>query len=78
MLGEHRARSEEVVATLPPAMGEATFEHIAANAVIAGCDPSDFMAVVAAVRAVKQPRFLLDQVVTHGPWFMAHGLFIGQ
>ncbi len=72
MLGEHRARSEEVVATLPPAMGEATFEHIAANAVIVGCDPSDFMAVVAAVRAVKQPRFLLDQVVTtvHGLWPM--------
>lgn len=72
MLGEYLERSTEVVATLPPAMGEATFENIAANAVIAGCDPSDLLAVVAAVRAVAQPRFLLDQVVTtvHGLWPM--------
>jgi hypothetical protein len=72
MLGEHRERSQEVVATLPPSLGEATFENIAANAVIAGCDTSDFMTVVAAVRAVAQPRFLLDEVVTsvHSLWPM--------
>ena len=72
MLGRDRERSQEVVATLAPAMGEATFENIAANSVIAGCAPSDFSAVVAAVRAVAQPRFLLDQVVTtvHGLWPM--------
>jgi hypothetical protein len=72
MLGQYSERAHEVVAVLAPAMGEATFENIAANAVIAGCDPADFLTVVTAVRAVAQPRFLLDQVVTtvHGLWPM--------
>ena len=72
MLGRKLGYENEVIATLPPSMGQATWSNIAANAVIAGCAPSDFMAVVAAVRAVAQPRFLLDQVITtvHGLWPM--------
>lgn len=72
MLGSYSARREEAVAALPPSMGLATIENVAANSVIAGCSPSDFPAVLAAVRAVAQPRFLLDQVVTtvHGLWPM--------
>lgn len=72
MLGQEIGHENEVVATLPPSMGQATWSNIASNAVIAGCDPGDFSAVVAAVRAVAQPRFLLDQVVTtvHGLWPM--------
>jgi hypothetical protein len=72
MLGREIGHENEVIATLPPSMGQATWSNIAANAVIAGCDPADFLAVVAAVRAVAQPRFLLDQVITtvHGLWPM--------
>jgi hypothetical protein len=72
MLGREIGHKNEVIATLPPSMGQATWSNIAANAVIAGCDPADFLAVVAAVRAVAQPRFLLDQVITtvHGLWPM--------
>jgi len=72
MLGTYSDRSSEVVAVLPPSMGIATMENIAANTVIAGCSSADFSTVIAAVRAVAQPRFLLDQVVTtvHGLWPM--------
>lgn len=60
------------VAVLAPALGEATWENIAANAAIAGCAPADLPIVIAAVRAISQPRFLLDQIVTtvHGLWPM--------
>lgn len=72
MLGPHHDHRDEVIAVLPPSMGQATWQNVASNAVIAGCAPEDFAAVVAAVRAVAQPRFLLDQVVTtvHGLWPM--------
>ena len=72
MLGDRVSHENEVIATLPPSMGQATVLNIAANAVIAGCTPEDFPAVVAAVKAVAQPRFLLDQVITtvHGLWPM--------
>lgn len=72
MLGSHLNQADDVVASLPPSMGQATWQNIAANAVLAGCDPGDFTTVIAAVRAVAQPRFLLDQVITtvHGLWPM--------
>jgi len=72
MLGRNLERSDEVVAEVAPRLGHATWRLIAANAVIAGCAPDDLPAVVAGVRAVTQPRFLLDQVVTtvHGLWPM--------
>jgi hypothetical protein len=72
MLGVYLNRSDEVVAEIAPGLGHATWRLVAANAVIAGCTATDLPAVVAGVRAVTQPRFLLDQIVTtvHGLWPM--------
>ena len=50
---------EAVVGVVEPRRGEATIEKIAINAVMAGCKPGYFPAVVAAVRAVSQPQFNL-------------------
>jgi hypothetical protein len=55
---------DDVVAVLPPAGGIATRQRIAANAVMAGCDPAYLPVVEAAVRAVADPRFNLDRVAT--------------
>src|SRR2546426_12046355 len=48
-----------VVAVVEPRRGEATVEKIAVNAVLAGCRPAYFPAVLAAVEAVSEPRFNL-------------------
>jgi len=50
---------ETVAGLVEPRRGEATLEKIAINAVMAGCRPEDFPVVVAAVRAVCDPRFNL-------------------
>ena len=53
---------------VPPAMGEATLERVAACAVLAGCRPEYFPVVVAAARAVLEPAFNLHgQAVTTQP-----------
>jgi AhpC/TSA family len=53
---------------VPPAMGEATFERVAACAVLAGCRPAYFPVVVAAARAALDPAFNLHgQAVTTQP-----------
>lgn len=64
MLGERQAQRNEVVAVLPPSQGVATLEKVAANAVMAGCLPEHLPVVEAAVRAVAQPAFNLDRVLT--------------
>src|SRR5436309_3251339 len=48
-----------VVGVVEPRRGEATVEKIAVNAVLAGCKPEYFPAVLAAVEAVCEPRFNL-------------------
>ena len=48
-----------VVGVVEPRRGEATVEKIAVNAVLAGCRPAVFPAVLAAVEAVTDPRFNL-------------------
>ena len=48
-----------VVGVVEPRRGEATVEKIAVNAVLAGCVPEVFPAVLAAVEAVCEPRFNL-------------------
>lgn len=48
-----------VIAVVPPAQGEATLRVIAANAVMAGCQPEHLPVVVAAVRAMCRPGFNL-------------------
>lgn len=64
LLGRWIERRHEVIATLPPAQGEATLETIAANCVLAGCVPDHLPVVVAAVQAVAERRFNLDAAVT--------------
>src|SRR5439155_421608 len=51
--------SAHVVGVVEPRRGEATVEKIAVNAVLAGCKPEYFPAVLAAVEAVCDPRFNL-------------------
>src|SRR5215470_17512974 len=55
---------DAVVGIVEPRRGAATVEKIAANAVMAGCPPGCFPAVVAAVRAVCEPRFNLYAINT--------------
>jgi peroxiredoxin len=52
--GRDPARS---LGQVPPRQGEATFERVAACAVLAGCRPEYFPVVVAAVEAALQPGF---------------------
>src|SRR4029453_19494333 len=60
MLGRHADRRAEVVATLAPRSGRATREAIAINAVMAGATPEHLPVIVAAVRALADPRFNLN------------------
>jgi len=53
---------------VPPGMGDATLERVAACAVLAGCRPEHFAVVEAAVRAMLEPGFNLHgQAVTTQP-----------
>jgi hypothetical protein len=53
---------------VPPGLGEATLERVAACAVLAGCKPAYFPVVVAAVEAMLEPAFNLHgQAVTTSP-----------
>jgi hypothetical protein len=62
------ADGSESLGLVPPAMGEATLERVAACAVLAGCRPEYFPVVVAASRAVLDPAFNLHgQAVTTQP-----------
>lgn len=67
---------EEVVAVMPPRHGPASIRAIAANAVMAGCLPEYFPAIVAAVEAINDPRFPLKLLVgmrPETPFFMING-----
>ena len=53
---------------VPPSMGEATLERVAACAVLASCRPAYFPVVVAAAKAMLDPTFNLHgQAVTTQP-----------
>jgi hypothetical protein len=60
-----------------PVQGEVTFERLAVCAVLAGCDPSYWPVVEAAVRAVMDPAFNAHGVIntTHfaSPWIIVNG-----
>src|SRR5258706_3427471 len=62
---------------IPPGYGEATLEVLAANAVMAGCEPRAFPVIVAAVEAMLEPQFNLAgvQATTHpvAPLLVVHG-----
>ncbi len=57
MLTGTKRDPREVIAALPPNMGPATIEKIAANAVMAGCKPEYLPVVLAAIEAVATPEF---------------------
>jgi hypothetical protein len=53
---------------VPPALGEATLQRLAACAVLAGCRPEYFPVVIAAAKAALEPGFNLNgQAVTTQP-----------
>ena len=56
--------AEHIVAELAPRNGIATIEKIAINAVMAGCLPSYFPVLIAAVEAIVQPQFNLLGIQT--------------
>jgi hypothetical protein len=61
---------DEVLGEIPPRMGRATVEAVAANAVMAGCRAEEFRVVLAAVELLLLPAFNLRgvQTTTHGCW----------
>jgi hypothetical protein len=64
MLSGSRRAPGEVVASLAPALGAATVERIAINAVMAGCHPEYLPVLIAAAEAVAVPRFNLGSIQT--------------
>lgn len=59
LTGTDRDR-HEVIAHMAPANGEATVEAIAANAVMAGCEPDMLPVVIATIQAVTAPPLNLS------------------
>ena len=59
--------ADELVSVVPPKNGRATLRQVAINAVMAGCRPEYLPVVVAALRAVSDPRYGLShrQTTTH-------------
>lgn len=62
MLSGTQRDPQEVVASVPPNMGEATVEKIAINAVMAGCKPEYLPVVIAAVEAACTDEFNIHGV----------------
>jgi peroxiredoxin len=66
MLGDRDPHAS--LGEVPPGMGEATLERVAACAVLAGCRPEYFPVVLAAAEAALDPAFNLNgQAVTTQP-----------
>ena len=67
MLGGTALNPLAVVGRIPPNYGEATVEKIAANAVMAGCEPGMMRVLIPLVRAACDERFNLHgvQATTH-------------
>lgn len=63
MLAGTSRRPQDVVALMPPNMGEATIEKIAINAVMAGCKPDYLPVVIAAVEAMCTDAFNIHGVM---------------
>lgn len=64
MLDAVRLAPDELIAVVPPERGPASAEKVAINAVMAGCLPEYFPVVIAALRAVCEPKFNLLGVQT--------------
>jgi hypothetical protein len=87
MLGSEPA--DRSLGALPPMWRRATLEKLAVNAVMAGCEPSYFPVIVAAVQAMLEPAFNLYGVqatthpvaplsIVHGPIATALGVHAGS
>ena len=76
-----RHRDDEL-GTMPPRHGVVTIEILAVNAVMAGCKPSYFPVVIAAVEAMLDPAFNLFavQATTHpcAPCVIVNGPIAGR
>jgi len=58
----------DVIGVVPPGKGVATAESIAANAVMAGCEPKHFPVLIAAIKAILTPAFNINgQQATTSP-----------
>jgi len=77
MLAATSLPPDEIVARVPPNYGEATVEKIAANAVMAGCQPEMMRVLIPLVRAACDERFNLHgvQATTHfaAPMIIVNG-----
>jgi hypothetical protein len=62
MLGGTHRDPQDVVAIMPPNMGEATVEKIAINAVMAGCKPDYLPVIIAGVEAICTDDFNIHGV----------------
>ena len=62
LTGTHRG-AQDVVAVLPPHMGDATIEKIAINAVMAGCKPEYMPVIIAAIEAACTDEFNIHGVM---------------
>lgn len=73
---------EQIVAVLEPALGSATVEKIAVNAVMAGCKPEQLPVVLAATEAIAEPQFCLRATAMstgpHAPLIVVNGPLAGQ
>jgi len=82
VLGARAAHRHEVIATLAPLDGAATLEAMAINAALAGAGPEHLPVIVAAVRAIADPRFNLNavQTTTHPctPLLIVNGPIAGR
>jgi len=64
LVGSRTGRRSELIAALAPLDGAATLEAIAINAALAGAGPEHMPVIVAAVRALAEPRFNLNAIQT--------------
>jgi hypothetical protein len=75
-------RRDELVAVLEPALGSATVEKIAINAVMAGCKPGQLPVVLAAAEAIAEPSFCLRATAMstgpHAPLIVVNGPQAGR
>lgn len=63
MLGGTDRDAQEIIAVMPPNMGEVTVEKVAINAVMAGCRPEYMPVVIAVVQAICTDEFNIHGVM---------------
>jgi hypothetical protein len=77
MLMQTRRAPDEVVGLLAPGFGAASVERIAINGVLAGCEPHYMPVLIAAAKAISNPRFNLQGIqATTNPvavWLIVNG-----